>query len=170
MEISPVNQALLMAMCGLLGVAVGIMADTALELCIPLPKRIRGIGRFIGDFCCVATVFLGIIILSFYFDKGRVRFFEFLGVLVGFTAYRLSLSRLVRWLVRKVICLILYFFNILLLPCHFLWKKVKKIIQICKFYICKSLAKTKYMLYNIYNNIIILKWAEYGFSPRRRKK
>ena len=170
MEISPIAQARLMLFCAVLGVAVGVYADVFSELCLVFPKRVKGIIRFLSDFCGVGVTFAGMIVLSFYFDKGRIRFFDFLGMTLGFVLYRATLSHLARWIFRRIVGLILQFFKLLGIPCVFLLRKIKKCIKICQYYIRKSLEKNKYMLYNIYNNIIILKWAESGFLPRRKRK
>ena len=170
MEISPSVQALLMLLCAALGAAVGVAVDVFSELCAPMPKKLRSVAVFITDLCCVGFAFVGIVVLSFYFDKGRLRFFDFLGCACGFLGYRATLSFLVRALLCRVLRLMSALFRILAVPCRILWKKINKSFKICKYYIFKSLEKSKYMLYNIYNNIKLLKWAEYGFMPKRRNK
>ena len=170
MEISPIEQARLMLFCALLGVVVGLLADAFSEICFVLPKSFRGVVRFISDFCCVGVTFLGITVLSFYFDKGRIRFFDFLGATLGFLLYRFALSRAVRLVFHKILSLILRLLRLLGVPCVFLMRIVKKIIKICQYYIRKAIEKSKYMLYNIYNNIILLKWAKSGFMLDKHQK
>ena len=170
MEIYPTAQALLALYCAALGAAVGVLADVSTELCRRLPKHVRGVLRFVTDLCCVGVAFCGIIVLSFYFDKGRIRFFDFLGATVGFLIYRVVFSRPVRLIFSAFMGAVLRVLRLLGIPCVFLLKKITKSIKICQFYIRKSLEKCKYMLYNIYNNIIILKWARYGFILKNDKK
>lgn len=170
MEIYPTAQALLALYCAALGAAVGVLADVSTELCRRLPKHARGVLCFFTDLCCVGVAFCGIIVLSFYFDKGRIRFFDFLGATVGFLIYRAVFSRLVRLIFSAFMGAVLRVLRLLGIPCVFLLKKIIKSIKICQFYIRKSLEKCKYMLYNIYNNIVILKWARYGFILKNDKK
>lgn len=173
MEIYPSQQALLTLMCAALGAATGACAEILYELYAPLPSRLRGALVCLVDIAAVGVVMLGIAVFAFYFDMGRVRAVYLLGAAVGYALYKLLLSHLVKRAAALVFFLVRSILRILWLPCAIILKKCIKFLKICKFYLYKALEKIGYLLYNIYNNIKLLKWAEYGFvfkDSRRTKK
>lgn len=163
MEIYPSQQALLTLMCVALGAAAGTSAEILYELYMLFPRRLRGLLACLVDIASVGVVMLGIAVFAFYFDMGRVRAVYLLGAAVGYALYKLLLSRLVKRAAALVFSLVRSILRILWLPCAIILKNCINFLKICKFYICKALEKIGYLLYNIYNTIKLLKWAEYGF-------
>lgn len=166
MEIYPSEQAFLALLCAALGAAVGAASDVLMGALAPCGKRLRAVLVFLCDLLVVSCAFAGVLVLDFYFDKGRARPLWMLCTLLGYAVYRCTLAHVLRPLVASIVRLVARLARILCIPFIRLFKKIAKILKKCKYYIVKALEKIQFLLYNIYNTIKILKWAECGFVSK----
>ena len=137
MEISQITLARLLLYAFLLGLAVGALYDAGrllrillgversdgfgsriYEWKLPLHNRpmrsgedrrmSRALVINVCDFLCVITATLGILILSYAYNSGRVRFFTLLGAAVGFFLYRAFFAKFLMLVCRPIVLLIRY--------------------------------------------------------------
>ena len=165
MEISPILQARLLLYTALLGMCTALLCDVLWLACNALDKRrrIRAVIRFIADICIFFYAGAGVVLLSFYFNKGIVRFFCVLGLAGGFFIYKATLSKAVRHVLKWLCCLILHMICTILRPFAKFFKKLVSFSQKIKYYIHKTLAKITILVYNIIIRDSILKKAKKGF-------
>ena len=165
MEISPILQARLLLYTVLLGACTALLCDAMWLVCDALAgkRRIRAVTRFFSDVCVFFFAGSGVVLLSFYFNKGTVRFFCLLGLAGGFFIYRVVLSRLTRYVLKRLYCLIFSLVRIILLPFAKFFKKLVRFFQKTKYYMLKALAKIVILVYNIIIRDSILRKAKKGF-------
>ena len=168
MEISPVLQARLLLYSFLFGGVACALADVASVLCHSV-KRLRALSlalRFLLDLLLCALAGCGFILLCYYFNDGVVRGFAAIGLCVGFICWRVTLSRIFRRLLLRLLSTFFAIVRLLLLPAfkifEFLVKKLKKIA----YSIFKSLAKCFNMVYNIYVKMYVAARAKNGFIKK----
>lgn len=188
MEISQITLARLLFYCFFLGVGTGVLYD-AFRLAriflgveraegiaarmygwiLPVCKRgmrsgeerrvARAFVISIADFLCVSAATLGILVLCYSYNSGRVRFFTLLGAAVGFFLYRAVLSRAVRCVCRPAVLLARYLFlSILAVFCapivkmySFVLYCIKKIAYLFIF----TLEKKRKKVYNIEEEVFL---------------
>ena len=153
MEIYPTLQAKMTLLSFLLGMVAGALTDCFSLLCLRLKYRsfFQSFLRGMGDFFTVGTVCAGIIILSYYFNYGEIRLFAFVGVLAGVLAYKITLSKLICFVLKKIFLVlfrtIAFFLPPLRIFLTFLLRKIKK----TAIYPAKVLEKIHRRVYNIIN-------------------
>jgi hypothetical protein len=172
MEIQPKVLLALLALCLCLGAAVGVLCDVFRLFCEQLKKKgLRGCDalRALGDFSSVMLGALGVIVLCYYFNRGTVRGFCYIGLAAGFFVYKHTLSVLICALLKAATRILFIVFRIIFTPFgkffSFIIKKLNKI----RFYLAKVLAKLLIWVYNGYNYKYILKKAKKGFLVFSRK-
>ena len=169
MEISPILQARLALLGGLLGIVLGLLFDVSFVICHTVEKRkiLLRMLRFALDVCICLFAGAGIILLSYYFNYGEVRGFCIFGALLGFVAWRVSLSRPTRYVLSAVQRLSRAIIRAVLTPFAKIFVLLIKILQKILYYVWKSLANIFRLVYNnIYNTInmrSVLKRARRGF-------
>ena len=107
------------------------------------------------------------IVLNYSYNSGEFRGFTVIGTLVGFLAYRFSVGRVTLLLLESSAMLIKYlilsFFAVFLRPFYVIGKnvikKANKLIFLCTF----TLEKRKEKLYNIREEVCLLKMSKNGF-------
>ena len=188
MEISQITLAKLLLYSFLLGLAIGALYDAGrllrlllgverangfgsriYEWTLPVCKKTMrsGEGRRVAraavinicDFLCVIAATLGILILSYAYNSGRVRFFVLLGATVGFFLYRAILSKILMLACRPMILLFRYLFlSFLAIFCtpfakmyRFVLKYIKKIAYLYIF----TLEKRREKVYNIEEEVLL---------------
>lgn len=188
MEISQITLAKLLLYAFLLGLSVGILYDAGrllrvilgveradgfcsrmYEWTLPICKRpmrsgenrhvARAIVINICDFLCVTAATLGILVLSYAYNSGRVRFFTLLGATVGFFLYRAIFSKILMLACRPIVLLIRYLFlSFLAIFCtpfakmyRFVLKCIKKIAYLYIF----TLEKKREKVYNIEEEVLL---------------
>ncbi len=170
MEISPVLQGQLLVYCALLGALSGVLAELAQVLCesFRCTAPFEKILQFVLDLLLVLFSGVQILLLCYYFNKGEVRAFAFLGFFAAFAALRAVLGKYIKWLFRKILCIINKIFCTLLSPFVKAVKVLVNILQKVIYFIGKALAKFGVWVYNIYTSHYILRNARKGFLDKRR--
>ncbi len=130
-------------------------------------KMLRGAVIFTGDFLSVMLAVVGLLVLSYAYNDGKVRFFAMAGLAVGFWLYYFTAGRLVMLVSEPVAFLIKYvfcaFFVILFLPFQKIIQNVVKNIRKLHFLYSFTLEKKQKKVYNIEEKICLLELAKNGF-------
>ena len=169
MEISPILQARLALLGGLLGIVIGVLYDASFVLCRAIEERkiLLRLSRFAFDLLLCLCAGVGIILLSYYFNYGEVRGFCIFGSLLGFVAWRLTLSRPTRYILFAVLRLSRVIIRAVLTPFAKIFVLLINFLQKILYYVWKSLANIFKLVYNNIYNIIkmrsVLKRARRGF-------
>lgn len=174
MQISPFLLTTLTVYSFLFGVAVGIVIDfnKILRLFfISESKRhnnlILNISINIQDFCVIIIYGLGIILLNYYYNDGRIRVFSLLASLVGLIIYYLTFSKIILKiltpiviLIKKIIKKILY---LITKPIVIIINAVVKLTKFMFLKIKNHIEKKRNLRYN-YNEIErLIKLSKQGF-------
>ena len=191
MEISPLKLAELLLFSFLFGGVVGAFNDIlrisrvllganhpSLGICEFLKKSITfnqnnafkiskeilfNVLIFIQDFLLLIFFTLGVILLNYYYNDGKIRFFSVLAMLLGFLIYYFTLGKMVMLLSNPiVVCLrtvICFFISIIILPIKFVGLCLKKIYIQTKKYIEKKLN----LRYNKRVVKMLLNLSNHGF-------
>ena len=171
MEISPIGQAYLLLYCALFGVCLGAFYDVFVvirRLCAD-KKALSGIARFVGDLLLLVTAGVGTVLLCYYFNKGEVRFFAFLGLAVGFFLWRAVPSRAFVPALSVLFRLLFAVLRRIFRPLAKIFKYLVNILQKSIYYIKKSLAKIMIMVYNINVKRTVLRRSKDGFIGEHKK-
>ena len=171
MEISPILQARLMMYCFCFGGFVGVSYDTLgvfLEELEKKTRRVKIIRAFFDVFICVLSA-VGLILLSYYFNKGEFRFFSFFGFCIGIFVYKQALSKVFRNVIRSIFRAVYLILRVLLTPLLKICIKMAYFLIKTKYYIQKSLEKIIKMVYNICVQKRTISKAHRGFVKRRRE-
>ena len=171
MEIFPLLQARLTLLCFLLGILSGTLFDLAYTVTEGLKKRVRLLSWILTvtfDFLIVLLVGIAVILLCFYFNNGRFRFFCLAGLAIGSSLYFFAFSKVVRVVFSRIVKVFLSILSIILTPVHKISKKIKRNLQIVLYYTVKALAKSAFWVYNIYVKMYVFKKAERGFLKQKR--
>ncbi len=165
MEIEPRILLKLLLLCVCLGAVVGSFCDIFRVFFSFFKKKgVKwGVARFFCDLTAVLTATLGVIALCYYFNNGTLRGFCFIGVAIGFFAYRYTLSFPFRLLLKLIFRMLFIILRIILLPFAKIFTFSVKILNKTKFYLAKVLEKVLLMVYNIINYNYILKRSKKGF-------
>lgn len=103
---------------------------------------------------CIITVFITLSV-----SRGMVRFYEFLGLILGATLYKLTLSRLFCFLFLKFLygfyTFLKLFFKILLTPLLFMYKMISKCIRWLFCPIIRWVRRFSTYLYQIISKTIL---------------
>ncbi len=176
MEISPVLQArYLGVLClfgcvmafvwGVLGVLFSLAAEKKLRLS-PL--------KFLCDFLIVSAAGAGIIVFSYYFNRGEVRFFAVLGF---FCAYLLTakifsavLAKPLAFTFRAILHIIFRIICTILTPLVKTFKYLVNILQKIIGFVRKTLAKFRVLVYNICARKYILKKSKKAFLKTLKRR
>ena len=201
MEISQITLAKLLLYAFLLGLAVGALYDAGrllrillgversdgfgsriYEWKLPICKRPMrsGEGRRVSralvinicDFLCVIAATLGILILSYAYNSGRVRFFTLLGATVGFFLYRAFLSKILMLSCRPIVLLARYlllsFLAIFCAPFAKMYRFVLKYIKKIAYLYIFTLEKIKEKVYNIEEEVLLAENSKKTHSRTHR--
>ena len=201
MEISQITLAKLLLYSFLLGLAVGALYDAGrllrilfgveradgfgariYEWTLPICKRPMrsGEGRRVAravvinicDFLCVAAATLGILVLSYAYNSGRVRFFVLLGATVGFFLYRAIFSRFLMLACRPMILLFRYvllsFLAIFCTPFAKMYRFVLKYIKKIAYLYIFTLEKKREKVYNIEEEVLLAENSKKTHSRAHR--
>lgn len=174
MEISPFLLATLTLCSFLFGVAIGIVIDfsklTRIFLIDQNEKHynlILNIVINIRDFCAVIIYGIGIILLNYYYNDGRIRLFSILSSLVGLIIYRLTLSKIILKIFKPIVLLIKKIIKKLL---YYLSKPIlvliKSIVILLKFLYSKiknHIEKKNKLRYNYNEMQRLIKLSKQGF-------
>ncbi len=165
MEIVPSLLLKLLLLCACLGAAVGSFCDILGLFCAFLKKKGArwGAARFFGDLVAVLVTALGVIVLCYYFNKGILRGFCFLGVALGFFLYRYTLHYPFCAFVRIIFSILFTVFRTILRPIAKIFALVVKFLHKTKFYLAKVLEKNSLLVYNIIKYKYILRKSKKGF-------
>ena len=172
MEIFPLLQARLTVICALVGIITGAFFDGWRVFSELLGKRCRRLSaavRHMGDFITVVLMGVTVVILCYYFNKGRFRFFCLLGLALGFGLYFFALSGLVVKVYKGIIKVIFSFLSIIFRPVLKIIGFVYRNLQNILYYIVKTLAKRAIWVYNICVTKYVLKKSEKGFFNVKQK-
>ena len=141
------------------------------------PLRDRSKGRwtrvalpillFFQDLLLFCFAGVGTVILNFYYNDGRFRFYTVFAVLIGFLLYYFTVGKLCMLLSEAIVYLLraalTILFTLLFRPvakfCMFFGRNVKKLNT--KFE--KTIAKRRKTVYNIYKVKKVMQEAEKGF-------
>jgi hypothetical protein len=165
MEIYPSLLARLVLFCFVLGAVVGVWCDVFRLACSNLKFKAawRRAARFFGDLVAVIFCILGVIILCYYFNRGTVRAFCFLGTLGGFFVYRYTISYPICAVLRFTARTIFNVIRVFLIPIVKIFKICIKFLKKIKDYISKTLEKIISLVYNDIKYNYILNKAKNGF-------
>jgi hypothetical protein len=201
MEISQITLALLTLYASILGVAIGVLYDVNRIIRVMLGARYRrnlysklyslrlpiikkpisfegkrnvalNVVINIGDFLCVISATLGIIVLNYSYNSGRFRFFTVLGFFCGVLIYRLTLCKIIMLICEPIAFLIKYIFlSVLVIISRpllkiylFMRKYIKKFAYLCSF----TLEKKRKKVYNIEGKVSSAERDKE--TPRRTQK
>ena len=122
---------------------------------------------FICDLLCILFMSAGIVALNYGYNSGEFRAFTAVGAVFGFFAYRFTLGRVIMIMSMPLAMLLKYiflsFFIILGYPFSkigmIIIKKVRKTIFLYSF----TLEKKRKRVYNVDEEVYLLKMAETGF-------
>ena len=201
MEISQITLARLLLYSFLLGLAVGALYDAGrllrillgveradgfgsrvYEWKLPICKRpmrsgedrrmSRALVINVCDFLCVSCATLGILILSYAYNSGRVRFFTLLGATVGFFLYRAIFSRFLMLACRPLILLFRYlllsFLAIFCAPFAKMYRFVLKYIKKIAYLYIFTLEKRREKVYNIEGEVLLAENSKKTHSRAHR--
>ncbi len=173
MEISPIQLFQMLLTSFLLGGAVGILCDLyrsfmmllgAYHCSVPNRKEKKTespkvswcewMAQLLGDLLFFVTVAVGIVVINYTFNDGKMRIYTIFGIFFGYFIYRISVRKLVLFLLNRTVFFLrrVFFtvFSVIFLPfrkiCSFLYKKSYKIRKKIK----KGLEKKREQVYNIY--------------------
>lgn len=171
MEISPILQARLLLYAAILGVTAGILRDvfTTLKAYLKNKKIIYVITEFVTDFLCVCFTGISLVLLCYYFNKGEFRFFAVIGTAVGFFAYILTLSRVLKRLFDMIFKSFLSIIRLITRPLVKIFKYLVNILRKTIQLILKGLANLHVLMYNVYSKNSVLKRSRKGFLRMRTK-
>ena len=169
MEIFPLLQARLMVLCFLVGAISGIFFDLVRAVANNLKRRFCFISALcvLTDFLTVLLIGVTLILLSFYFNNGIIRFFSIIGVALGISVYFFSFSRLFLRIFECIIKIFLSILSFVFTPILKIVKKTQRNLQIVSYYTLKALAKRAIWVYNIYVKKYALKRSQKGFLWRK---
>ncbi len=161
-----------MLLCALLGALVGVLRSLADALCESAArhKGVRGALRFFFDLALVLFSGAQILFLSYYYNKGSIRLFSFLGFISTFTLvcaiFGGHLKRLFKWIlsiIYKILC-------VFLSPFVSASKILVNILQKIIYFVAKALAKFGDWVYNINTSRYILMYSRNGFLKERKNR
>ena len=170
MEISPILQAYLMLYCFLFGGCIGVVGDIFAAVASELKKRIERVGglRWLFDFFLCLLSSTGLILLSYYFNKGSFRFFSLLGFCTGLVLYRFTLSFVVKKIIGVAFSLVCTLLRFIFTPIQKICIKMAYFLIKTKYYMQKRLEKIFKMVYNISVQRKVISRARKGFVKDRR--
>ena len=122
---------------------------------------------FIQDLilCCVSAV--GIVILNYAFNDGRLRFYTILALFIGFFLYYFTFGKLVMFLSEWIVFFLRGIFSIsfflLSRPFVIFWLFLGKIVKKARSNLQKTIANQRKKVYNIHKVKDYLKAADQGF-------
>ena len=171
MEISPVEQAYLLLYCAMFGVCLGAFYDVfvVIRRFCANKKALSGIVRFIGDLLLLVTAGVGTVLLCYYFNKGEVRSFAFLGLAAGFFFWRAAPSRIFIPALSALFRLLFAVLRHVFRPFAKIFKRLVNILKKSIYYIKKSLAKIMIMVYNRNVKRTVLRRSKDGFIGEHKK-
>ncbi len=171
MEISPLLQSKLLLYCALLGLCVGALRALSDSLCEYFCKArpLSAVLRFFFDLLLVLFSGAQILFLCYYFNKGDIRMFPFLGFFVSFFAFCGILGKRMKSLFDKTLCITDKLLRLFLLPFVKAIKCLVNILQKIIYFMAKGLAKIGVLVYNICMSHYILRNARRGFLKGRRR-
>ncbi len=172
MEIFPQIQARLLFLTIITGICSGTLFDLLTQVTGVLKKHFRrtaAIARAIGDFLLAVATGAIIIILSYYFNKGELRFFCIFGLGVGFLLYFGVLSYAVRPVEKFIFRIFYCILRLIFRPICKIFEFFQRNLQNILYYTAKALAKKTILVYNICIKRSIVKRAKKGFLDKRFK-
>ncbi len=151
MEISPVLQARLLLWCASLGAVMGVLWELrgALLALVKVGRLLRTVLTFFCDLLFVCFSGVGIIILSYYFNKGEVRLFSFLGFFAAFFVARVTLGKIFSKVIIILLRILYKIVRLILSPFVKTFKYLVNILQNVIYFILKGIAKISILVYNI---------------------
>ncbi len=171
MEIYPVLQGKLLLWCAALGVTAFLFCSLADALCDMLCKlrALKSILRFALDLALVLFSGAQILLLCYYFNKGSIRLFAFLGFFSSFALFRATLGSTVKALFYKTLVILHKILQLILSPFVKAIKILVNFLQKIIYFIAKAIAKFGVLVYNICIYKYMLKCSTKGFLKKRRK-
>ena len=159
-----------MLYCFLFGGCIGVVGDVFAAVTSELKKRIGRVGviRWLFDFSLCLLSSVGLIILSYYFNKGAFRFFSLLGFCTGLVLYKFTLSLVVNKLIGVIFSLTHALLGFIFTPIQKLCIKIAYFLKKTKYYMQKRLEKIFKMVYNISVQRKVISRARKGFVKDRR--
>ena len=129
---------------------------------------------FFQDIFCMLVFAIGVILLNYYYNDGKIRGFAFLGMLIGFVLYNVTLGKPVNHILKHVFIIFIKCvdccFQLTILPIKLFFTTV---FYLCvKFYqsIKKRIAKMINMRYNVKETQRLTKLAKIGFLDLSHQK
>ncbi len=171
MEIYPKIQAELLMWCALLGVAVCVLfrfVDAFLSF-FKGHKAVAAVLRFVFDLSIVTLSGVSILLLSYYFNKGTLRMFAFLGFFVCFALTGKLLGKMVEMVFISILRILYKIASAFLSPFVGTFKILVNFLHKTASFMRKALAKKCILVYNIYVSRSILRYTRKGFGKRREK-
>ena len=168
MEISPVLQARLLLYSFIFGGGLGALCDVTYILCHSLVKKRvpRFTLRLLLDVLLCFIAGGGFILLCYYFNDGELRGFCALGILGGFLVWRVTLSRVLRLLLKKILSALFSIIRFISTPFIKIFKLLVNIFKKTVYSIFKAIAKRSNIVYNIYVKKSVLARARRGFLKK----
>ncbi len=123
--------------------------------------------QIVFDFLFVTSAGLALMLLCYYFNKGEIRFFAFLGFFSVFAIFKILLGRAFKCMfcaiLRIFYAIICAVFKPFRLIFKYLVNKLQKIIQ----FVWKVLEKVAFWVYNKCTGLTMLKKSREGFLDKR---
>ena len=132
-------------------------------------KGVCALIRFILDFCIIFVSGLALVVMCYYFNFGEVRFFCFFGAFTGLILEKITVSRLIRFILSKILLLICTLLGIIWQPFVKILDILAKILLKIKNKFFKAIEKMFKTLYNIYVRKKLIKKSKKGFLKTLRK-
>ena len=170
MEISPALQARLLLYSFILGLVLGALFDLAWLVCRSVGARraVRAVLRVLLDILLCLTAGCGFVLLCYYFNDGVQRSFAALGVILGLVGWRVTLSRLSRLVLGRLLLTAFSVIRFFLTPIFKIFKFLVNNLKKLVYSIYKALAKSVNIVYNVYVKKYVLARAKNGFLKNGR--
>ena len=171
MEINPTLQGMLLLCSCLFGVIMGIVQD--FFICgadvLKIPKKLRVIVRFFGDFLWMITAAIGLVLLCYYYNRGAFRIYCATGFFLAFLLYKTIFSCLSKKVIEMLLELIYKVVKIILYPLVKVCKIMSYMLKKTKYCIVKTIEKVSVLVYNIYVRKRTVRRARRGFLNIQKK-
>ena len=158
----------------------GIGTDKIAEWKVPFLKRkvnikskktsrvaVKTAVIFFGDLLCILCAGIGVVILNYSYNSGEFRFFTVIGVAIGFLLYYFTVGRVTIAFLEPAAAIVRYVFVsvivVFLYPLYIIGKNILKLLSKTAFLYTFTLEKRKERVYNIREEVYLLKMSKNGF-------
>lgn len=130
-------------------------------------RAVKTAAVFLGDVLCFLCAGIGVVILNYSYNSGEFRLFTVVGVIVGFLLYYFTIGKITILILEPVAAIVKYaflsFFAVFLCPLYIIGKNMLKLLSKTVFLYTFTLEKRKERVYNIKEEVYLLKMSKNGF-------